>query len=491
MESKLKFYFEEKYNPVINEHAFNAQIKSVEYSSAPKPFKGLRLGCITFENELKGIDSKAITLENSEKFERIELPHSIISLKADSFLTKILVSDLYDAEGNLIIDGKLIRKKNTKKGKYLEGPKEITIPDGVTIIEDNIQWEEIYCYDVKKLILPPSLKYIGKNAFMSFGLTSIKLPKDLEIIESLAFSGCDIKTLTIPDNVRIIGDFAFQHCYNLKKVKIGKNVESFGIGVFIGPNKIESIEGKYSSPDKNILVMDGILQSVATKSIPIEFEIPSDIRKIASFAFSRVKLDKLIIPESIEIIEENAFEKCEIKKFEGKFVENRMVIVNDILIKAEYNPSIDSEVLEIPEKVTKIGEGALSWTSYKVLLPSNLKIIGQSAFFSTDSYSNCKCQDILLPESLEVIDSAAFYNWESYQFKDGRFIIPKNVKYIGSNALSCTFYGGDIWFEPIIPPVFEDKRIFWVTNIFVPSESIEAYKEAIPESADKIRVWER
>ena len=125
MGSKLKFYFEEKYNPVINEHAFNAQIKSVEYSSAPKPFKGLRLGCITFENELKGIDSKAITLENSQKFERIELPHSIISLKADSLLTKILVSDLYDAEGNLIIDGKLIRKKNTKKGKYLEGPKEI------------------------------------------------------------------------------------------------------------------------------------------------------------------------------------------------------------------------------------------------------------------------------------------------------------------------------------------------------------------------------
>ena len=457
----------------------------MEYSSAPKRYKGLRLGCITFEDELKTIGSKAIILDNNELLYRVELPFSVVSLKADSFITMELESNLYDIDGNIIIDSKLIRKK-LSKGNHLEDSIILEIPEGVTCIEDFIKWEHIN--DVKKLILPSTLKYIGKNAFRGFDFTSLKLPKELEIIESNAFAGCGIKTLTVPDNVKIIGDFAFENCCNLKKVKIGKNVESIGKGVFSGINKLECIEGKYSSPDKNILVYDGILQSVATKSIPKEFEIPSDVRKIASYAFSRVKLDKLIIPESIEIIEENAFEKCEIKKFEGKFVENRMIIVDSILIKAEYNHSSKIEDLEIPERVTKIGGGALQWTCYRVHLPSNLKIVGQSAFFgSWDSTVNCF--DIILPESVEKIERNAFSVWESYQFKDNRFIIPKNVKYIGKSALSCN--GGDIWFEPIIPPVFEDKGILFITNIFVPSESIEAYKKALPKNADRIHVWEK
>lgn len=488
MESQIKFYYEEKYNPLINENAFDARIKSVEYSPAPKPYKGLRLGCITFENELKSIGSEAITEKNSEWIDRVVLPNSIVSLKADSFHTRVLECDLYDKEGNLIIEGRLIRKKNTLKGTFSDGPKEINIPEGVTTIEDYIEWEEFPCYDIRKIILPSTLKYIGKNAFRGFDLTSIKLPKDVEIIESHAFDSCNIKTLTIPDKVKMIGDFAFRFCNDLKKVKIGKNVESIGTGIFAGNNKIESFEGKYSTEDNNCLMVDNILLCVASKSIPTEFEIPSDVKKIASYAFSSIELDKLTIPESVEIIEENSFDKCRIKKFEGKFVENRMVIANGILIKAEYNDGNYKEDLMILEKVSKIGAGALSGTCYDIHLPSHLKIIGPSAF-SAGIWSLSNCQGIQLPETLEEIERDAFSNWNSFQFKDRRFIIPKNVKFIGKGALTCN--GGDIWFEPIVPPVFEDKGILWPTNIFVPADSIEAYKEALPKSADKISIWER
>ena len=425
-------------------------------------------------------------MEDLNKLIRVELPLTVVSLKADSFLTKVLECNLYDTEGNIIIDGKLIRKKNTSKGKYLEGPKEISIPEGVISIEDYIQWEEVNRDDVKKLTLPTSLKQIGKKAFIGFSVTSIKLPKNLEIIRYGAFIGCSFKTLTIPDNVKIIDDFAFSNCLDLKKVKIGKNVEYIGKGVFTGDNKIESIEGKYSSADKNILVVDNTLLHVVAKNIPSEFEIPSGITKIVAYACSFLNLEKITIPETVETIEENSFDMCKIKKFEGKFIENGMVIVDDVLIKAEYNTS-ENKDLVIPEKVTKIGDGALQLTSFDVHLPSQLKIIGKSAFVGNwDNQNNCK--EILLPNSLEVIGSSAFCYWKREQFKDGRFVIPKNVKYIGHSALTCK--GGDIWFEPVIPPKFEDKGIFYATNVFVPAESIEAYKEALPERAENIHEWE-
>ncbi|MBQ4029219.1 MAG: leucine-rich repeat domain-containing protein, partial [Prevotella sp.] len=69
------------------------------------------------------------------------------------------------------------------------------------------------------LILPPSLKHIGKYAFAdNRWLTCIILPNSLKTIGYMAFSNYTythriLKTVVIPSGVEEIGEYAFIHAY--------------------------------------------------------------------------------------------------------------------------------------------------------------------------------------------------------------------------------------------------------------------------------------
>lgn len=118
-----------------------------------------------------------------------------------------------------------------------------------------------------------------------------------------------------------------------------------------------------------------------------------------------------------------------------------------------------SGALIVPDDVVEIGISAFANTNISSLqLPTNLKVIGSSAFSSCSSVSG----SLTLPESLEEIGEAAFYrcsmlsgtlsipsklteipnNCFQYCNFTGDLIIPDNIKSIGSGAFfECSFNG--------------------------------------------------
>lgn len=134
----------------------------------------------------------------------------------------------------------------------------LSIPTTVTHIGDRA-----FCRNVcltGKLVIPPSVKSIGREAFMGTNFSgdlvipnsvgsigygafsacngfngTLTLPKGLKVIESCAFNSCTkLKgNLTLPDNLTSIGDYAFYTCRMLTgNLVIPKTVKSIGERAF-------------------------------------------------------------------------------------------------------------------------------------------------------------------------------------------------------------------------------------------------------------------
>lgn len=136
----------------------------------------------------------------------------------------------------------------------------LSIPTTVTHIGDRAFCRNAFL--TGKLVIPPSVKSIGREAFMGtdfsgdlvipnsvgsigYGAFSacngfngtLTLPKGLKVIESCAFNSCTkLKgNLTLPDNLTSIGESAFYICRMLTgNLVIPKTVKSIGERAFAG-----------------------------------------------------------------------------------------------------------------------------------------------------------------------------------------------------------------------------------------------------------------
>lgn len=89
---------------------------------------------------------------------------------------------------------------------------------------------------LKKLRLPDSLEYIGKEAFYFSGIDELIVPRRLKIIDDFAFKNCKfIEEVSIPKSVKKIGDGAFSGCRRLNILEIGHELGYIGEG-FVNKN---------------------------------------------------------------------------------------------------------------------------------------------------------------------------------------------------------------------------------------------------------------
>ena len=109
--------------------------------------------------------------------------------------------------------------------------KEITIPDGVTIIGFQAFYE---CSMLETVNLPKTLKKINYGAFYSCNqLTHITIPDAVTEIEMLAFKGCSkLRSVVVSKNLVSIGASAFASCYSLISVDLPATLSYIGSGAF-------------------------------------------------------------------------------------------------------------------------------------------------------------------------------------------------------------------------------------------------------------------
>ena len=163
------------------------------------------------------------------------------------------------------IDGVLYSKKGDRLICCPAGRRHLVIPEGVTEIEPRV----FSCCDIESVEFPDSLRIIGEGAFshcdklksIKFGngiekigsqnddegccfaycteLEEIEFPPSLKYLGQNAFYGCkNLKRVKFNDGLMVIDKDAFNYCTNLKEVTLPYSLQEFGWHNFSCTEKI-------------------------------------------------------------------------------------------------------------------------------------------------------------------------------------------------------------------------------------------------------------
>lgn len=190
--------------------------------------------------------------------------NEMVRLPKNADFGAVIVSHKNEGDNKFVIecDGPITRIPNDAFSVVQNCLKDdnLSIPTTVTHIGDRAFCRNAFL--TGKLVIPPSVKSIGREAFMGTNFSgdlvipnsvgsigygafsgcngfngTLTLPKGLKVIESCAFISCTkLKgNLTLPDNLTSIGDSAFYICRMLTgNLVIPKTVKSIGERAFDG-----------------------------------------------------------------------------------------------------------------------------------------------------------------------------------------------------------------------------------------------------------------
>lgn len=395
---------------------------------------------------------------------------------------------------------------------------DIIIPDNVWIIGDNAFSKLADKYIINSIVFPDTLLRIESYAFSGVieDIHQLILPKNLEFIGDYAFSSgtkrpqdYGMSKLVIPDSVKVIGRGAFSGWGSLKQLLLGKMLNYIGPEAFRDCNQVEKWEGPQFNgsllisgnrliavfgPSERIVIPEGIegIDTFAFSSSyvykdrknawtapivygPLEVILPSSMKSIGSYAFWGTRLRSLHIPEQVTSIGNNPIVGTPCQKLSGKYsVHGSMLIDEDKLIavsQSNVNPSL-------PSNISIIGEYAFYYNSIRDLsLPSAVKEIKKMAFWG------CKeLETITLPDSLETIGDNAFAKCN----KLSSLIIPASVKKIAAGLFNDLNNCMVIQFLGVDPPKIDNSsgldNMSYKNKVFrVPAISIDKYRMLFPE----------
>ncbi len=294
-----------------------------------------------------------------------------------------------------------VKKDTSKKFEIEDGvllryngdETEITIPDGVTAIGEDV-FKDLT--EVTSITMPDTVTSIGDYAFSNCKkLTSINIPNSVTSIGNYAFNNCAVlPDFQLPTSLVSIGDNAFYACKKLTSLKMPEGVKTIGNNAFYNCTSVTELtlnEGLESIGSK-------AFYSVKMKSL----EIPSTVKKIGSGAFfycSAITGD-VVLPEGLTEISSELFRNC--SSITGVKIPDSVTSIGDNAFY--YCQKISS--INIPNKVTTIGDGA--FCSMKLI--TNLDIPGSTTTIGKNAFNGCSAlQSLTISNNLSSIGDSAFY----------------------------------------------------------------------------------
>lgn len=393
----------------------------------------------------------------------------------------------------------------------------LSIPTTVTHIGDRAFCRNAFL--TGKLVIPPSVKSIGREAFMGTNFSgdlvipnsvgsigygafsgcykfngTLTLPKGLKVIESCAFNSCTMLkgNLTLPDNLTSIGNSAFYICRMLTgNLVIPKTVKSIGELAFagcsgfngtltlhegletIGKNAFSScvgLTGDLNIPQTVRKISEGAFNNCSGFNGTLT--LPDKLERIEPYAFYSCGglKDNLVIPSTVTIIGENAFFSC--KGFTGN-----LVIPNSVTVIgpwAFYNCNGFNGTLTLSDNLERIGDNTFGYCdglTGTLVIPGTVTAIGASAFYGCYGFG-----DLVLPNSIAVIPEKAFSMCTGLK---NNVVIPASVKEIGSQAFAYSYNIPGLEFSNGLTTIGNDA--FWNCNGLKGTVTLPPSLESISE----------
>lgn len=273
----------------------------------------------------------------------------------------------------------------------------------------------------------------------SFGNEGYSVPSGVTILRDYSFSYTRAEKITLPEGVTSIGSQAFFNS-RLMSLNIPGSVETIDPLAFWNASLLGSIEvansnSKFSTVDGVLFSDQGTVLRLYPRGIPASsYSIPDGVIRIATLAFNRPRIAELIIPSSVEVIEENgiALIGSTINVDEGSqhFASQEGVLFSADLTELVSFPKESLIVdYEVPASVTRIAPRAFYFSNdlFKVTLPEGLTSIGDHAFHS------CRRLSIVsLPSTLLHIENDAFRSSRRLN----EISLPDGLQTLGPSAFS-------------------------------------------------------
>ena len=269
-------------------------------------------------------------------------------------------------------------------------PKSLkSIGDGFDIYWYGGAFEK--CGFTCQLIFPPSLEYIGQNAFEGCNnlYGELHLPESLKKIEYMSFRDCEniSGSLRIPQGVTMIPNNCFEHCGFDGTLSLHDGILAIGEFAFNGTH----FRGEINLPKELVVLSKNVFNGCDFSGV---LKLPEGLRQIGNGAFANNwrLMGVVEFPEGLLSIGAGAFAKC--RSLEGLvFPESMESIrysaspyenggafqdcfgIGSIVCKGTVPPIVqkgafhgipkDNFTLEVPESAIQQYHAAVEWNEFK------------------------------------------------------------------------------------------------------------------------------
>ena len=308
------------------------------------------------------------TFYNCENLSELTIPESVVIMGDNPFANCPKLNLINKSTHFVFEDGGLYDKEITRLiyCTIKRDSEVFEVPDSVISVSKHSFYN---CKNLKKIIIPPSVKIIENNPFSN--LPNMRLENNSphfifrdgalynKTMTTLFYyeHGTKSKKLVIPEGVSIIGRHSFYNCQTIESITIPSSVNIMGYNPFTNCSSLSLINHSPEYMYENGALYNKERTELIYYSIPSPtetFVVPNNVKKIGRNAFFGCKnLKKVIIPEGVSIIERSSFANC-----------------------------INLSEVSIPDSVTTLGEWAfVNCTNLNAInLPDNTSMEGHTFF---------------------------------------------------------------------------------------------------------------
>ncbi|MBR5035122.1 MAG: leucine-rich repeat domain-containing protein [Bacteroidales bacterium] len=277
-------------------------------------------------------------------------------------------------------------------------------------------------------------------------LETISFPACTQSIGYDYCRGCtSLTSVTLPESLQSLGDQVFLDCSSLTSITLPLGLQSIGYSAFLNCSSLTSIT------------------------------LPQGLLSIGYQAFQNCSsLTSVSFPQGLQSIGDNAFDNC------SSLTSVTLLEGLKSLGATVFSDCSSLATITLPQGLETIGWGAFIRTSLSsITLPEGIQSVGVSLFSQCSSLTS-----ITLPEDFLSIPNGTFSMCSSLT----SITLPQGIQSIGNDAFSWCANLTSIYINSTTPPSIGTSVLDISPNAFfyVPTASVDVYKDAWPDYASKI-----